>query len=113
MSDQRINSKPTEHFGRAPQFVLVDLSDGKIENWSMVENPSAEMGKKRGIIAANLLVEQKVDALLTRELGGGPFHTLRDNLIRVYRLPEATSIKDAVHTFISQDLELMLEPTKD
>ncbi len=107
------HSKPVRHFGRAPYFMLVDIYEGKIMDSAIVENPSAELGKKIGITAANFLIKQKVDTLLTWELGEGPFHALRDNLIQLCRLPEVSSVKEAVDAFINQELKTIIEPTRE
>jgi len=46
-------------------------------------NPSAKLSKKKGIITAKLLIKRKANALLTEELGEGPFHVSKDNLIQI------------------------------
>ena len=40
------------------------------------ENEGATLSRKKGIQAANLLVEEKVDVVLAGSLGEGPFHVL-------------------------------------
>ena len=41
---------------------------------------------RAGVTTANFLVKQKIDILLTKELGEAPFHILRDNFIDIFKL---------------------------
>lgn len=40
-----LNGKVNPHFGRADQMALVDVEDGKITDWQVVDTPFAEMHK--------------------------------------------------------------------
>jgi predicted Fe-Mo cluster-binding NifX family protein len=72
----------SEHFGEAPYFALIDvrLSDGAIQGHRVLDRPSTEGEKGKGIQVAEWLVEQNVDTVLVQEdmHGKGPLYVLRD-----------------------------------
>ncbi len=76
------------------------------------ENEGATLSRKKGIQAANLLVEEKVDVVLAGRLGEGPFHVLGDNLIQIYSLPKAIEIREAIRLLNQNSLEKMVSPTE-
>jgi cation diffusion facilitator family transporter len=77
----------SEHFGSAP-FVACwnrDAYNGKLLLQEIIENPFSSLEKGKGIKLAELIVEQGVDVLYTRELfaGKGPEYVLSDAGIEV------------------------------
>jgi cation diffusion facilitator family transporter len=108
--DKGSDSKSSPHFGSAPYFAIIEVEDKQILSFNIKENRGAISSHKKGIQAANLLVEEKVDVLLAAALGEGPFHVLGDNLIQIYRLPESKGIQEAVHLLTQNSLEKMESP---
>jgi predicted Fe-Mo cluster-binding NifX family protein len=64
------------------------------------------------VIAAQFLVNERVDTILAGSVGEGPFHVLRDNLIQIYVLPARLDIRDALRLLNENKLEKMTEPTE-
>ncbi len=108
-----LNSEVSEHFGRANYFIFVTVNkkEEKIESFYIKNNPYKEKSAKAGYFAANFVIKEKIDILITKEIGGISFHTLRDNLIDVYKV-KGKNVKDVVNNFIKDKLELLTEPTK-
>jgi len=69
--------------------------------------------KKRGITIANLIVEEKATALLTRELGEGPFHYLRNSFVDLYELSEVGTASNALKAFLAGKLKKIEEAKKE
>ena len=67
---------------------------------------------KAGYFAADFIVKEKIDVLITKEIGGISFHTLRDNLVDIYKA-KGKNVKEVVNNFIKDKLELLTEPTKE
>jgi cation diffusion facilitator family transporter len=102
-----LESRINPHLGKAPYFLFVDIEKGKVKNWFVSQNPSVDLEKKRGITSAYFLIGHKVNALLTKDLGEGPFHVLKDNLVKIYKIPENTDIRQILDAFQRKELEPM------
>jgi cation diffusion facilitator family transporter len=102
--DEGLNSKISEHFGKAPYFLFIDLYKGKPTHWFVFENEAAKKEKKRGIEAAHLLVGQKADILVAKEVGEGPYHVLRDSGIQMLDLGGEPEIKHVLQALARKEL---------
>jgi cation diffusion facilitator family transporter len=112
LEDKGLDSLTTLHFGNAPYFAFLDVEEGQIVGFYVKENQGAKMSHKKGIQAAHLLVEEKVDVVLAVSLGEGPFHVLGDNLIQIYYLPKSVKIQEAVRLLTQNLLVKMVSPTE-
>ena len=101
-----LNSIVSEHFGTAPHFVFVDVNPDGVERWFVRENQAVDLEKKRGVTVTNMLLKEKTTALLSDELGEGPFHILRDSFVDVYVVEGGISVESAVKLFVNNDLSL-------
>lgn len=94
----------SEHFGSAPFVVCwnVDVLSGKILMQEVIENPFSGLEKGKGIKLAELIVEQGVDIVYTREVfgGKGPEYVLSDAGVEV-RPTDVKILKDL--TMMSQE----------
>ena len=109
-----LNSEVSEHFGRANYFIFVTVNkkEEKIGSFYIRNNPYKEKSDKAGYFAANFMIKEKIDVLITKEIGGISFHTLRDNLVDIYKA-KGKNVKEVVNNFIKDKLELLTEPTKE
>jgi cation diffusion facilitator family transporter len=77
----------SEHFGSAPFIACwnISASNGKVLTQELIANPFSGLEKGKGIKLAELLVEQGVDVLYTKELfdGKGPQYVLSDAGVEV------------------------------
>jgi cation diffusion facilitator family transporter len=112
--DEGLDSKISEHFGKANYFifVIVNKREEKIESFYTKNNPHKEKLAKAGYFAANFVVKEKIDILITKEIGGISFHTLRDNLVDIYKA-RGKNIKEVIDNFMKGKLELLTRPTKE
>ncbi|KPK36264.1 MAG: hypothetical protein AMK70_02945 [Nitrospira bacterium SG8_35_1] len=87
----------SEHFGGAPFIALWDerLPDKTILSRKVLDNPFSEMEKGKGIKLAELLVEQEIDILYTKEdfEGKGPHYVLSDAEVEVKKT-DLKNLKD-------------------
>jgi cation diffusion facilitator family transporter len=112
VEDKGLESSVTLHFGSAPYFAFIEVEEGQIVSLHVKENEGAKLSHKKGIQAAHLLVEEKVDVVLAGSLGEGPFHVLGDNLIQIYYFPKSVKIREAVRLLTQNLLERMVSPTE-
>jgi predicted Fe-Mo cluster-binding NifX family protein len=90
-------------FGRCPMYVLVDTLTGE---YRALSNPAMNQGGGAGIQAAQFVVEQGAEAVLTGNLGPNAFDVLQAAGIPAYLVPEGT-VSQAVEAFKAGSLQLM------
>lgn len=92
---KELDSRLEPRFGRCSFFAVYD--DEKDE-WSFLPNPGAQEGSGAGIKAAQFLIEQNVDVLLTGDLGPKATQTLSASDIKIYSLSEVT-LEEALNQY--------------
>jgi cation diffusion facilitator family transporter len=110
VEDKGLESKTSAHFGNVPFFVFVELEDNQTKYFYVKVNRAARIARKKGIGAAQFLVDEKVDVVLAGGMGEGPFHLLRDNLVQIFVLPEQVELKEAIRLLNENKLERMTVP---
>lgn len=106
-----LNSSLANHFGRAPYFLFINLKGKKIKGHYFLKNPYQNQKFRAGLAASKLIVEQKGEVLITREIGEISFHTLRDNLFDIY-LTKGKKVKTIIDYFIKGKLKILVKPTR-
>lgn len=99
------------HLGKAPYFLFAVLEAGRVREWEILKNPFMELDRKRGVKAVEFLVNERINVLVLQEVGEGPFHMLRDNFVRICRVPEGTATAEEVLEKVSE-LEEIAGPTE-
>ncbi len=112
VEDIGLGSLVSLYFGSAPYFAFVDVEEGRIVGFHVKENEGAKLSHKKGIQAADLLVEKKADIVLARSIGEGPFHVLGDNLTQIYHLPKSMEIREAIRLLNQNLIDRMTSPTE-
>jgi cation diffusion facilitator family transporter len=113
VEDRGLESLVSLHFGSAPYFAFIDMEEGKIVRFYVKENEGAKLSHKKGIEAADLLVTENVDKVLTAGVGEGPFNVLSNNLLQIYRLPKSIEIQEAIRRLNQNLIERMTEPVEN
>lgn len=106
-----LQAKPSEHLGKAPYFLFVEIEEGRVGNWKILENLSFNSEKKRGLKAVELIIREKANVLVIKTVGEGPFHMLRDNFIKILRTPAGTDTAGDILDRV-QGLEEITAPTE-
>ena len=111
--DNGLDSQLMEHFGRTSYFlfVLVDKEKKKVKTFYTKSNPFRLKRAKVGLSVANFLLKEKIDLILTKEIGEISFHTLRDNLIEIF-MAKGNTAKEAINNFLEGRAEAIEKPTK-
>ena len=110
VEDKGLESRTSAHFGNVPFFAFIDLENNQTRNVYVKVNRAARISRKKGIGAAQFLVNEKVDTVLAGGMGDGPFHLLRDNLVQIFVLPEKVELKEAIRLLNENKLERMTTP---
>lgn len=99
----------SEHIGKSPYFLFVELEEGRVGDWQILENLFSNSEKKRGVKAVDLVIREKANAIAVKTVAKVPFYMLRDNFIKILRIPEgAATVRDVLDRF--QDLEEITAP---
>lgn len=106
-----LDSAVSDHFGRAPYFLFVNLKGKEIKGHYLLENPFKDRPVRAGLAASKLIAAQKSDILVTREIGEISLHTLRDNLIDVYQTRGGT-VREVIDRFAGGELEPLKQATR-
>jgi len=111
--DRGLESKVFPHFGRAPMFIILEVSEGDVTPAGTLKNPGFEAQKGKGIKAARALVQNKVDALVAKAVGEGPFYTLQDGLVDIYLAPDEATAAEVVADLSADKLERITTPEEE
>ncbi len=113
-SEHSEDSEISDHFGRAPYHALVyvDKKEGKIEELEIRENEFKDKEVRAGLNLIRELVKEKIDVVITKEMGEISFHTLRDNLVEIYSA-EDEALKKVIKKFVDDELSRLEKPTKE
>ncbi len=101
----------SEHFGRAKKFIFLEIDNKKIKNQYIKNNPYCQKELRAGLNTALFIIKEKVNSVITKEIGSISLHTLRDNIVDVY-ITKENNIKKLVDKFLNQKLEPSKEPSK-
>jgi cation diffusion facilitator family transporter len=107
-----LSSLVADKFGRAPSFLFVNLEGRKIKGYYLLDNPFKDQKVRAGLAAAKLLVKQKSEVLITKEVGEISFHALRDNLFDIYQA-KGEKAKTVIDNFLKRELEMLSRPTRE
>jgi len=109
--DEGIDSKISDHFGRAEKFIFLEIDEGKIKNYYLKDNPYQKKEVRAGLEASLFVVKEKIDSIITKEMGPISFHTLRDNIVDVYKGIDGT-VKEIIKNFSESKLKPLIIPTR-
>lgn len=109
-----LDSKISDHFGRSPYFAIVflDKESKSIENLEILKNEFKDKEVRAGLSASRFIVKEKIDSLITKEIGEISFHTLRDNLVDIYEV-KGEKVKEITQNFLEEKLERLEKPTRE
>ncbi|MGI6607980.1 MAG: NifB/NifX family molybdenum-iron cluster-binding protein [Erysipelotrichaceae bacterium] len=100
VENKKIDSSVSLTFGRAPYFLIYDME--KKES-SFIENSAAGSTGGAGIKAAQIIVDNNVEVLLTMRLGENASEVLKSADIRIYKTIDG-SIKENIDAFAENKL---------
>ena len=104
-----LESEIDARFGRCPYFLIVDVDNKEIKNAKAIENTAAEQMGGAGITAAEIVANEKVNAVITANLGPRAFSVFGQFGIKVYQ--GRGKIKDVIREFIEGKLIEMINST--
>lgn len=110
--DRGVDSQISAYFGRAKKFIFVKTDKGEIKDYYLKDNPYKDKEIRAGLNAALFVTEEKIDSVITKEMGPISLHTLRDNIVDVY-LADEGKVRELVKSLSKGQLRPLKEPTKE
>jgi cation diffusion facilitator family transporter len=105
------NARLSDHFGRASFFALAKLSGKSVVKLDFIENVAREKQARAGLAAIkHIFQKNRVDVVLTREIGEISYHALRDYYVEVYGAQDAP-LEQVLKQFASGTLTMLPGPT--
>ena len=93
-----LESDVDARFGRCNYFLIVEIENKKVKNVKAIENTAKEQMGGAGVTAGEIVANEKVDAIITKNLGPRAFSIFEQFGIKVYS--GQGKIKDVVQDFI-------------
>lgn len=105
VDEENLETKVSISFGRTNYFMLYDTDK---EEASFIDNSAIASSGGAGIKAAQILVDNKVDAILTPRCGQNASDVLEGANIKLYKTTEP-SAKENIDKFLNDELILLDE----
>ena len=105
VNEDNMNSEVSDNFGRAGYFLVYDNDKDEAK---FVENTAASSQGGAGIEAAQILVDQKIDSLITPRCGKNAAEVLQSANIKIYK-SISTSIEESLKSLKEGKLDPLLD----
>ena len=105
-----LEDKVSPIVGRAPSFTIVETSESEIVNSGIIENDFAQSSGGAGIQAAQMLVQENIDAILGGNFGPNLANVFSQTGVDMYQVGEI-SVDDAVSKLVAGELSPVADAT--
>jgi predicted Fe-Mo cluster-binding NifX family protein len=105
VDEKTLESNVCVSFGRTPYFLIYNV---ETKESIFIDNSAATSTGGAGIKAAQIIVDNKADVLLTPRLGENAADVLKPAEIKIYKTT-TTSAKDNIGAFIAGELPSLEE----
>ena len=104
-----LESELDARFGRCNYFLIVEIENNKIKDFKAIENTAKDQMGGAGIVAGEIVAKQKVDAIITANLGPRAFSVFEQFGIKTYQ--GEGKIKKVVQDFLDKKLKELTNAT--
>lgn len=98
---RKLANKVAETFSRAPNFTIVTVENDKIKDVMVIDNPGKIPKRGAGPLAASVLKDNRVNLLLTGEMGPGARDILEAFDINIEIVQEGRKVIDVIEPYIA------------
>jgi len=96
---ERLTSLISETLGRAPFIIIYDNNTGEYES---CENPGFKVQDGSGLKATDIILQNDVSVLLTREVGRKAYSILQKEHVKISLLDSSSTVKFAINKFLKK-----------
>lgn len=108
-TEKDLESEVDARFGRCNYFLIVEIENSKIKDFKSIENTAKDQMGGAGITSGEIVAKEKVDAIITVNLGPKAFSVFEKFGIKVYQ--GNGKIKEVVQKFIESKLNELTNAT--
>ncbi|KUG03321.1 hypothetical protein ASZ90_019284 [hydrocarbon metagenome] len=106
-SDDKPTAMVDGRFGRCPYFMVWNCDSSEFKS---VENTGIDAAHGAGTGAAQVLLQNKVGAILTTRIGPKAFQVLNAAGIKVYQGQDDISVQELLEKYLNQQLQELKQP---
>jgi predicted Fe-Mo cluster-binding NifX family protein len=99
-----LNARVDDRFGRCPWFLVVDSDSLK---FTALENRHAQEGMGAGMAAAKDLIDVRVDAVISGQVGPKAYEVLKAADVDIFLVSGGITVKEALERFNRGELRKM------
>jgi cation diffusion facilitator family transporter len=107
-----LNAEVSDSFSRADKFIFLETDNKEIKKYYIKKNPYKEEEIRAGLKASLFVVEDKIDSIITKEMGPISFHALRDHIVDIYNAEDG-NVRNSIDLLFADKLRFLKEPTKE
>ncbi|MEA3344618.1 MAG: cation diffusion facilitator family transporter [Patescibacteria group bacterium] len=107
-----IDSKISNHFSRAENFIFINIDKGRIIDFYIKENLFKDKKERTGLMVCEFIIKEKINSVIGKEMGPITLNAFEKNIIDVYIVDKEETVKQAVEKFLTNRIKLLKEPTK-
>ena len=104
-----LESELDARFGRCNYFLIVEIENNKIKDFKAIENTAKDQMGGAGIVAGEIVAKQKVDAIITANLGPRAFSVFEQFKIKIYQ--GKGNIRNVIQDFLDKKLKELTNAT--
>jgi len=97
-------------FGRCPYFVIVDVENGVIKSFEVIQNPAMSAFSGAGIQAAQLVANKGVNVVITGNMGPNAYGVLSSAGIQIVTATPGITVREAVQKYLNGELKPLTGP---
>lgn len=105
---KNLDSQMDPRFGRCTYFIIADVENNKLKSHKVIKNLAMDQRGGAGIAAAQVLGNEKVEVIITGDVGPNAFATLNQLGIKMYQAKG--TVKEVINDFIKHELKEFKEP---
>ena len=104
-----LESEVDARFGRCSYFLIVNIENNEIKDFKAIENTAKDQMGGAGISAGEIIAKQKVDAIITINLGPRAFSVFEQFGIRIYQ--GGGKLREVIQKFLDKKLKEITNAT--